>query len=79
MRNKELEAFVPPALERRAFLIPLTKLADKEEAGVCPRAEAIFLAREDVNAGALDHLTDLIQYVLLGRGEERRSWDKGQK
>lgn len=55
-----------------------TELAEKEEAGVCPRAEAIFLAREDIKLGLQIHLTDLLQYVLLSRGKEIRSWDKGQ-
>lgn len=57
----------------------LTKLAEKEEAGVCPRAEAVFLAREDIVLGLQIHLTDLLQYVLLSRGEEIRSWDESQK
>lgn len=57
----------------------LTKLAEKEEAGVCPIAEAVFLAREDIVLGLQIHLTDLLQYVLLSRGEEIRSWDESQK
>lgn len=57
----------------------LTELAEKEEAGVRPRAEAIFLASEDIKLGLQIHLTDLIQYVLLSREKKIRSWDKGQK
>lgn len=56
----------------------LTMLAEKEEAGVCPRAEAVFLAIEDIVLGLQIHLTDLPQYVLLSRGEEIRSWDESQ-
>lgn len=56
----------------------LKELAQKEEAGVCPRAEVILLAREDIKLGLQLHLADLIQYVLLSRGEEIRSWNKGQ-
>ena len=84
VRSENLEAFVPPAPEKKkkksiSNSPHLTELAEKEEAGVCPRAEAIFLAREDIVLGLQIHLTDLIQYVLLRRGEEIRSWDKGQK
>jgi hypothetical protein len=44
-----------------------------------PLSRSDILAREDIKLGLQIHLADLVQYVLLSRGEEIRSLDKGQR
>lgn len=71
MESRGAGGFLPVSSPKKSISNSphLTMLAEKEEAGVCPRAEAVFGNRRHCAKFQI-HLTDLPQYVLLSRGKK---------
>ena len=75
--SRRLSSRQPPKEEHFQSTSP--HHAGRERRSRCvPRSRSSLLAIEDIVLGLQIHLADLLQYVLLSRGEEIRSWDESQ-